>query len=582
MTEKNPDMHKKKYGLPIIAVFLIPLCTGLPARIILFGEFIKSPFRYYHSIRGLDMMTLLAKGEKFIHGKTPFSPFNLIIYIAHHIFPADFLPEGTVIIQMILGLITALLCTWLVLAITGNRYMAVTAGITASLYAPVLIYETQILKTTVYLFCSVLALTLLLYAKKKQFAFSWTALAGFSAMFPLWERFSGILWPAAALLWILLLHISSSLKERHFSADATKTPVNITQLLITSLKKAFKPMLFFTAGIFISISAVTAVNIYNNQSSAGYYKANFRYIFKTGSAAEADINGPAVSGSDTHKIKSHGTDTVKKKIILYFNKIKDIFSPVQIPNNINYYFVREKLPVLKFMPGPNLVIPAALTGFLILLLNFKFLKKESILFFYAAAFISPIFFFLPLARYKTIMLPLIAFASAYSVFYLINAEKQKKLIFTVIIIFLYIFILSSDNTISRYSTDIYAYSYAAVYRPVKLMEKGRFKEAEIILSEYSRRIPDAPLVTIFLASSYMGQGRFKEAEYLLKHIPVPEKPNLKGRYFFNLADSVRLQNKNKEAALYYSLVQKTPYAYAISPNIKRFIKHYLEKKDTEH
>jgi len=586
MSDDNSSKHIRNFSLSVKTLFLIPLFLGLLARGVLFFQYFNSPFRFYHTVRGLDMMTLLAKGEKFIQGNIPFSPLNFLIYTAHSIFPAYFFPEGIIVLQMILGILTALLCLWITLMISGNKYTALFAGVIASLYAPVIIYETQILKTTVYLFCSLLAFSLLLYAKKKRFTFLWTSLAGFFALFPLWERFAGILYPATALLWIITLSIAHSIKTRNTLAHSKENlpdsipsdaSNNFKFFLHKAVKSSIKPILYFSAGMAVSVIMVTAVNKYHNQSSAGYIKANLQYILKTGSTKNADINGQ--SSSET--VNRQEAIQPSEKMIFYLKKCIDILRPIQIPNNINYYFIRERLPIMKILLGPNLVIPIALTGFFILIINLRFLKKESIMFFYAFASITPIIMFLPLARYKTLLLPLIAFSSAYALYYTINARIKQKLtsknfLFILILPVLFIAVLIQQKTISRYSTDIYVYSYAAVHLPVKLMEKGKFKEAESILLHYSQEIPDAPLIKIFLSSSFMGQGKFKDAELLLKNIPIPQKTNLKGRYFFNLAESLRLQNKNREAALYYKQVLSTPYAYAVTPEIKKFIRHYIE------
>jgi len=594
MTVKVTENSKKYFKIPMAALFLLPLLMGSIVRIFLFYQWYNSPFRYYHTVRGLDMMTLLKKGESFFNGNETFTPFNLLIAIVRCLFPRQLYPEGIIITQMALGLLTVLLCTWITLMLTGKKKIAIIAGITASTYAPSIVFETQILKSSLFLFLATLTLALLIYAKKKSFHPVWTILAGFTAMLPFWERFSGLLWTLSAIVWILavklhffihLLKNKQNLNKNfekdtnEHASDKTKTNRNVNYSLM--VKTTLYPVFLFAVGIMLAFAAVFSINSYNNKSSH-YFKVNLSYVLRTGSSKKPNIGKQQNMESSSLIDKSTPQAKFLKKTAHYFKKMVTVAGPLQIPNNINYYFVKTKIPILNILPGPILIIPLALTGLIILIINLRFLKKESILFFYLFAFIVPIIVFLPLARYKTLLLPIISFATAFSIFHLIEIRIKQKFSLKNIFLFLspaifFIIISISQNSISRHSTDLYAYAYAAVYIPSQLMENGQFKDAEYILSKYKKQTPGAPLLSIFLSSSYMGQGKFRQAEKLLKGIPVPIRPNLRGRYLFNLAESVRFQNKNNEAAAYYSQVLATPYSYAISKQLRKYITRFQKK-----
>ena len=96
-----------------------------------------------------------------------------------------------------------------------------------------------------------------------------------------------------------------------------------------------------------------------------------------------------------------------------------------MPNNINYYFMRNKLPVLKFFIGPALLMPIALTGFLLFIIFKSCYKKESILFLYILAFGIPICIFFPLGRYKLALAPVFCISASYAIVHLYQLFNKQ-------------------------------------------------------------------------------------------------------------------------------------------------------------
>jgi 4-amino-4-deoxy-L-arabinose transferase-like glycosyltransferase len=554
--------------IPTTTVFIIPLLLAIFVRLIVFFQWFKSPFRYYHTVKGLDMMTLLNNAESFYQGHSIFSPYKSLIAILHLLVGQKFLVETLIATQMCIGVISIFIFTLLVLQLTGRKKLTITAAILMAIYAPLIVYETQILKASLYTFLALLSLYFLILAKKHNFKPLLSILAGFTAILPFLERFAGILWPLLGLTWLILVCF-----YKYFPSFKQKK-IQLSSLIL----KILKPSALYICGIALAILTAVAINYHNGQSSKGYISINFSYLIKTGANKHADINGP--QKEQIRPNSSYKNTNYSKKLPLithYLKKLFNILNDYQTPNNINYYFIKRKLPSLQFLLGPALLIPFAIAGLIILIINGSFLKKESIIFFYATAFILPTLAFLPLARYKLILIPVMAFSAAYTLLYILKIRQSnyltlKNTFFLIFPFLLLVFAMNTKYPAFREKTDLYAYSYAAVYIPTQLMEHGNFKKAEHILKQESIKTPNTPLITIFLSSSYMGQGRFKEAELLLKNETIPTRPNLQGRLFFNLAESLRFQYKYKEAEQYYKLTLKTPYGQQMKPQLQNLIK----------
>ena len=192
----------KKFRLNLSVVYLIPVLVGLIARAIFYLHWFKSPFHYYHILVGLDMRKFLIFGENFYHGNEIFSPYHLFIAAIYGVVGSEILPEAVVLGQMLIGLLTIFFTVYIALSISGRRITALLAGLFMALYAPVIIYETQILKASIFLFLSLLSLAALLYARKRHFSNIPSFIAGIAAILPFFVRHAGFLWLVTAMAWI--------------------------------------------------------------------------------------------------------------------------------------------------------------------------------------------------------------------------------------------------------------------------------------------------------------------------------------------------------------------------------------------
>lgn len=538
---------KKKFKLNLYFVYLIPVVTGLIARVMFYPRWFKSPFHYYHIIVGLDMRKFLIFGEKFYHGNEPFSPYRLFIAVIYGIFGSDILPEAVILGQLILGLVTVFLTVYITLSISGNRLTSVIAGIFMALYSPVIIYETQILKASLFLFVALLSLATLLYARKKQFASFPMFISGVFAILPLFIRHAGFLWLLTAFCWLTFYARMKVLQK-----------CGICFVGINKTYKNFKPLLYFIAG---SLSFLIIVTIYNKSrdfDTLSYFKPNYSYVLAVGadeesniSVAEKTVSKPSVSISKAINKFQH-----------YLTKAFNLFNAYEIPNNINYYYVQKKLPITRFFIGPVLLMPLALTGLILMIINGGLYKKESILFFYIVSFAIPICAFLPLGRYKLVLAPVFCIAAAYCLMNLLKIVNRKgntlNNIVTPALLAVFFFLAISRVEYPERASDHKSYGIAASYIPDQLMQQGKFDEACRILADYYAANQDNNIIGLNYASSLLGCGRIKDAEFVLNLMGIPEDGNLCARYFYESGETYRLLNEREKALQCYNEVLRMP------------------------
>ena len=560
----------KKIRLNLYLVYLLPVLTGLIARVIFYLHWFKSPFHYYHVLVGLDMRKFLIYGEEFAQGNDEFSPYRLFIAATYAMVGSEILPETVVMGQIVIGLLTIFLTIYVTLSISGHRITALLAGFFMALYAPVIIYETQILKASIFLFLSLLSLAALLYARKKHFSNTSSFLAGVAVILPFFVRHAGFLWLVTAMAWIAFYCRIKIIK---------KCGICLMGLRRTFLD--FKPLFFFFIGSFSVLLIVVAINRINHLSSRSYFLPNYSYLLSTGAdgsgdiSRKGDITPVTIDKRETSPSKS--TSKTVGKIEHYAVKVFYIFNTFEMPNNINYYFIREKLPIAKFLLGPALLMPLALTGMILMILYGGFHKKESILFFYIAAFAIPICAFLPLGRYKLVLSPIFCIAAAYTLMYLYRIVNHKGTrlhnILTPSLLAVLFFLTISTVPYPERAADDKAYGLAASYIPDKLMHQGKFAEASHILGDYYADNRDNDMISLNYASALLGCNRPKDAEFILNKSGIPQDKQLTGRYYYELGETYRILNEKEKALKCYREVLRHPCA----KHRKELTKKHIDK-----
>ncbi len=355
-------------------VFLTVAAVAIIVRLTLYCLVMNSLLRYYSGIIGLDMQVFMVLGEKLCAGQCRFSIYRGLAALCHLLNSNKPWPELLITIQMLFGVGTALLTTYISLKLSGHKLVALIAGLLAALYAPELVYESITLRESTYLFFTCLSMTTLLGWRKHK-SRKMLILAGICAILPAFTRFAAILWTLAGLVWVKLIKWKKSGWKSIPAASA-----------------------LFWAGCCIPIILIMMFNRLNIGQYQSFPVSLKLLKLQTGITAQNKINQlNPVSIQEHHHTSSSATSTfiedIPRRLKRSTGYFIDIFKPYEICNNINYYFIREIIPTLKYFPGPALVIPFAVTGLLILLLSGGLCRRESLLLFYLIAFCLPIALF---------------------------------------------------------------------------------------------------------------------------------------------------------------------------------------------
>lgn len=562
-------LFRKKRINTIFLVYGPPLFLAIFARIILFINWLESPFRHYHKLSGLDMKTMLTFGEQFYKGGSKFSIYELFLAIIYFANGESYSSAIIVFSQHCMGIVTALLIAYITLRIFGNRIAAAISGCFAGIYAPSLIYESVILKESVFLFTATVSISVILYSRKHHFSPKMFYISGIAAALPCLVRFSGLLWLVCALIWIFLYVKRKANFVFQNSGSSKKSNFQFIKISLLPL-----------AGALTLLAGASFYNYTHHLSPVPFPSyPSFSYIFKIGAAENLrnlSLPGDADSTLDTNIFLFF-----LKKIPHYTGNFLSLFNAYEKPNNVNYYFVKEILKPLKYMLGPLLLIPLAITGMAILAFQRKLCSETSLVLFYILSFAVPLIVFVPLSRYRLILTPAFCIFSVYSYVFLREKTFNKKLLPALCVLAVYFIstALTIPGNIHIRAEDYVAYGAAlefqkgdvpeveicyvtahlidpesksaAIYLAQKLMQHAKFKEAEKILEKLYIRNPGNHIIAMNYACSLLGSRQPEKAGKILLRFGEPANNKSKVNYYYQLAESHRLQNKKEDAIKYY-------------------------------
>lgn len=558
----------------IALVFGIPVFIGILVRILVFKEWLESPLRYYHMLYGLDMQTLMRMGKEFYEHSGTLSLWKLVIATGFALNKGSEWPEFIVTVQLIFGVLTALFTAYIALRLTGKRVLSAMAGIISGLYAPAIMYECAILKETGLLFYVTAVTAFVLFCRKNHFKTYHLILCGALLYSITLVRFYGVLWGILIFVWILAYLFRREKRNRINTSPDT-------------LKKTFKAFCCMLAGALAVMVITFSVN-YSWSKTFPEVLISVDYNLKFGT-----IDDPAAM----HIPAEHEQLLKEKKPVLkeylssanvYFKKLTYIFKSFEIPENLNYYFIRDHLFSLNYLFGPLFLIPAAAAGIIMLLINRRFYRKESFLFIYLLSFIIPLCLFFPLGRYRLILLPVFSISAAYLFVllykgiadFIFNNGKIKLLIIPLILYGVFIkwgipseIIIRGSDFLSygqalkiqkgdtpevercyRAALSLNPSSESTLYSLSKhLIKTSKFKENVAVLKPYYDNGLREQKILLDYAFSLMASGSPLEAEKILSESVgfIDFKSKSGFNYYYYLAQVKKALGKNKEAGEAY-------------------------------
>jgi hypothetical protein len=428
-------------------------------------------------------------------------------------------------------------------------------------------YQVVILKESILMLFALLSLAAVLWTHKKKFSPSSLWVCGIFLVLPCICRITALPFCGFAALWIV-----SSLYKKNKIINSKLISRNI--FLVLGMLTVFVP-----------------VSIFNAVLTKGTYwlplQAPVQYVLKMGSVVKPEsLNAPT--------LPTQKASAPYSSINFAFNmlrKIPQVFSASEIPNNVNYYFLKYKLFPLEYMAGPLLLVPLAVTGLLLLILNRGALRKESILFVFIIAYMLPICVFVPLARYKLVLAPVFCMLAPYPFFIARKAWCNDKQLAVILPLLAWAMVLGANLPVNSFlrSSDFICYGKGMEFKtgqpasalawflkaykmnPDKqmnvvnlseaLLKLRKPREAARILIPAYRKSPGNTAYKYYLGTALLYSGKPPQAAALFSRIKPADMGNLKIQYYYYYGESLRVQKKFKEAAeLYRKALAANPTA----------------------
>ncbi|MCP3964995.1 MAG: tetratricopeptide repeat protein [Lentisphaerae bacterium] len=583
-----PTKFKKNFS-----VVLITLIVALLARVILFIFWLDNPLRYYDKVNGLDMQTLVGLGERLYNGSTIFTlhKFALAVFMwLNHGVP---LPDGVIVLQLIMGIVTAGLTSWCVLRLKGDRTWAVMSGILAALYAPAMMYQVVVLKETFMTFFAFLAFAAILWSHRKHFSGISLYTVGILLALPCLCRVTALPFVGLGGVWLLAVIFKKFYSGKNISKIAIKT-------------------LIIALGV---VSIFIPASVLNYRLTGGQqilpFNFNIRYAFNLGCnenvktlSVKAAPSAPDKSSNFLAKVTGFGSNFVKK--------VPLAFQAREIPNNLNYYFIKPLLPPLNYMIGPLLLLPLSVAGLFMVLFSRKCIRKEGILLVFIFAYLLPICFFYPLGRYRLVFYPVFCILAPYPLLYAIDKWRSKNsrdriFISVPVLLYLIIFILSYPRGVFIRTSDYVSHGKAALAgskKPVKglpyfltaykmspnnqsavvnlvetLLRIDKPKEALAVAYKAHMNNPENNAFKYYSARLLLINKQYSQSEAVLNKLDPNSMGPLKIQYFYMLGQSLRQQGKYSKALKNYKKALAANPTTAQRELIERLISSLTIKAD---
>ena len=307
--------------------------AALAVRAVLFIGWLSSPLRNFHLVPGLDMQSLLRYGAWDTGAVRPlFSLHRVLIASIRLCCGAEHLVETLAVIQLLCGTATAVLTAYAAFRLWGRRRAALAAGLIAAFYAPAAMYELSMLQETLQLFAFTASLAGILRARKHGFSLSYALTAGALLGLASCGRPTALLWVFAALAWC---GYAAWRRGRLRRVGAVAGGVLAVWVLVSAFNWHFSEYY----GPFFNVFG---------------YSATVNAAAPAADQAVAAAPAPAVNSSPVAVLFRIGVNAL--------SRLPNVFLAHEIPDNLNYYFIRDYFPELKLLIGPGLLVPFALAG----------------------------------------------------------------------------------------------------------------------------------------------------------------------------------------------------------------------------
>ncbi len=513
-------------------VYWIVALAALLVRVVSFFYWEFSPLGLFHQLDGLDMKTHLELGALCVEGKVLATPYRLLAGILAA-------PWALVCLQMGLGTLTALLTAYIALRLTGSKFYALLAGLAAALYAPALLYELNTLQESLTAFAAVAAVAAVLRARRRRFAAGATWLAGAALAFAGTGRPASLPLVAALALWVICYGFKRNFRLRR-----------ILLALAVGFLTVWGPLMLYNGIKF--------------NWPLPFYGSNIGYLATIGSQSKLESWNVAEIPAAAHPAAWHRIAEA------FTRKLPLLFAPYEIPDNLNFHFIREQFPPLGMLPGPLLLWPLGLAGIALLFWSGQWRKRQGLSLLYFASLLIFITAYYPTGRHRLVLYPALMLLAAYP---FISRPRKRALSLAAGLLLAACFfvpanlIRSGDNfnwalalekmpnppedPADYYLADYRANTSELAFARLSnyLIKKSRYQEAAAIVAAHPVK---SNFYFYYLGLLELANHNPSGASLALAQVNPEELPELAAAYYFYYGEALRLEHKTEESLAAYS------------------------------
>ena len=497
----------------LISIFLLSMCVRLVflfqlQSTPLFGVF--APDTQYYDQFAIQILAgdFTFPESVYLHPLYPLFLAFLYLFLGHSF-------VAVALSQIILDSLTCLLLYFISLKVFSSKTVGIMASFFYALYSMAIFYTGFVLDVTLLAFLCVVLILIVVYSVQKWR--SWV-LAGFVMAAIVLLKANMALFAPVLIGWYL------------FSNNG-KAKLRNAGLFVAAFLIVLIPFSIRNYAIVKSFSPVPlhgGMNFYlgNNPRASGTFKSLY-------GMADSPIEHTKISVVHARKFTGKSLTLpeanlywFKKSIIfmvsdpyafsrLLFRKFKLFWSAEEIPLNLDYYFCKDMLPLLRFpLFSFGVIAPLAVLG-MWFSVRYRKYKAGIIGLFVLSSMTATVLFFVS-ARHRFLIVPFLIIFASYAVYNLKNlAEKKriKEVVFSLIAMSIIAFFVYrgvfSPNMEQRFYVPYV--NLGEVYK-----DKGMFKEA---IQAYRKALylqPDYADVYCRIGLVYHALGDNKKAVEMFK------------------------------------------------------------------
>lgn len=499
-------------------LLLVLAAAGIAVKAAEFLWWSATPFRFYNGVPGLDMQTLLRFGE---WGAGPygffFTPHRALVALFWKLNGEKHFVPGIVAVQALVGVGGALLCADLALKFFRKRWIAAVLGIFYLCYGPFFVYEFAVLQETVALHLLLLGFYAAVTARSRR----GMLFAGFALALSVIGRPSGFLFVPALALWMLF--------RRGFTAKNGGA---------------------LAAGAAAALLPASLLNrIFGGSWSCFFNVLPYSLEFNA-------ANAPAAG------------DPYAAMVVNAVSRVPRLFSVLELPENLNYYFLADRMPPLGFLPSPLLLIPVGCAGMVLLLWYWK--KPAASVLIPVLTLALPLCVRDPIGRYRLTLIPYFILGAGAWLAYLAKKPMRRHLLVAGALLGLFSMLAAASPKPYHRASDYLTHALAleaesggrttpaslecllegwrksgfcsnplGVNLFLRLLESGKADPALAVLHTGIANSPQPDVYRYYLAVMKADRGEFAAAEALLGECDPGKLGFLAGKYHYLAGEMLR-------------------------------------------